>query len=95
MLTNKQFEELNHAALEAIAAAFPAALPLASVRRRIKDLVVIDFDYEDRDLVSSIAFLGGLRLVKETTDGFGTSKFYAATSEGVLAQRRGSFNANP
>ncbi len=87
-LTTDQKEDLRHAVRAALAIRHPAALaPRQLVRLVKKDL---DFLFEEADVIAALEFLRGLSPVETdfTADPLGTTKYWSATSAGVLAHER-------
>lgn len=86
MLTSEQIEDLNHAVLEYIAAIFPSAVPVRQVHRKV--IKEIGFDLQQPDVERSLEFLKGLKFTEFKFDDLGSSRFWSATSEGVLHYER-------
>lgn len=89
MIDNAQKEELRRAVLEVLATREGNALNLAGIRRRIEQGQMVDFKFIDEVLNAALVFLEGLKLVSLQHDGLGATKYWQATSNGVLAHERG------
>lgn len=90
-MTPTQNQWLRHAAREVLATRPGIALDLSGIARRIRKERLVDFDCTDADIEAALAFLAGLdpAQVKLRPDGLGSTKYYQATSSGVLAFERG------
>ncbi|MDE2101206.1 MAG: hypothetical protein KGL39_28430 [Patescibacteria group bacterium] len=88
-LTNEQKEELRHAALQAAAIRFPAALTARQITRAVKK--ELPFLFEEMDVEAALELLQGFRpaLIEFGQDEMGATKYWRATSEGVLKMERG------
>lgn len=82
-------ERIRRAVLEVLAARHPAAFPIEGIGRRVREDDLLDKRPTAEELESAVAFLQGLELVTSATDDFGSTKYYSATSKGVLAFERG------
>lgn len=80
-LTNQEKEELRHAVLEMLTTRHPAALPPAAIRRHVQRQVAFAFD--DDELNSALAYLGGLGYARNVNDSLGSSQYWIATTAGV------------
>ena len=85
-LTNEQKEDLRHAAREALVLRHPAALSVRQLTKPVKK--ELPFLFEEADLTAALEVLRGLRHAEWTMDELGGTKYWRATSEGVLAQER-------
>lgn len=87
-LSNDQKEELRHATLEEVAARAPAALSPRQIQRAVKR--ALPFLFEEADVTAALELLKGLPqpLVIDTRDELGGTRYWAATSEGVLFVER-------
>ncbi len=54
----------------------------------------IDFKLQPDDLTKAVAFLEGKEYIKHTVSALGSTRFYQATSAGVLAHERGTLEEN-
>jgi len=88
MLTHEQKEDLRHAALQALAIRAPAALAPRQLLNAVKKEV--DFPFELADLEAALMLLGGFTppLALATADPLGSSRYWSATSAGVLQYER-------
>ena len=87
-LSPDQKEELRHAVLQALVIRAPAALTVRQVTRAAKkDLA---FLFEESDAEGACELLRGLdpALVDFRVDGLGSTKYWRATSAGVLHVER-------
>lgn len=89
MSKNVESEEMRRAVLEVLATRAPAAFPLSGVQRRIALGKLVDGTPSEGELEAALEFLRGLDLVEFKHDGLGSSKYWNATSKGVLAFERG------
>ena len=87
MTRREQNELLRHAVLEVLAVRHPSAITTAAVRRRIS--IELDFEAALEDVEAALEFLRGIKLVGMEQDDLGSTKYWAATSEGVLKYERG------
>jgi hypothetical protein len=90
MLTQPQREELRFAIREQLAAAQTVALTAEMIFRRVGRTRMVDFEFSQRDVEEALTFLVGLAQATETPAPLGATKYYQATSAGVLAHERGS-----
>lgn len=88
-----QKEDLRHVILEIIALRHPTALTNAAILRRASP--ELDFKITGEDTDATLEFLRGLSLARYESDGLGTTKYWQATSAGVLANERGKIPTNP
>jgi hypothetical protein len=79
-------EELRHVTLETLATRFPTAHLASTITRHVRQSVL--FKLTEADVVATLEFLRGQSLASSTMDGLGSSKFWQATSKGVLAYER-------
>lgn len=80
-------ELLRHVVLEILAVRHPAALPVRAIRRQAAR--ELDFEVAEGDVIGQCAFLVGMKFARASADPLGSTNYYAATSEGVLAWERG------
>ena len=87
-LTTEQKEDLRHAVRAALAIRQGAALTPRKIFRVVKK--ELDFLFEESDLIVALEFLRGLSPAETdfATDSLGTTKYWRATSAGVLAHER-------
>jgi hypothetical protein len=85
-LTNEQKEDLRGAALQALAVRHPAALTPRQVFHAVKK--ELPFLFEEGDLAAALELLRGLRLCEWIISEFGGTKYWRATSDGVLHYER-------
>ncbi len=86
---SQEAQELRHAALEVLATRHPTALDLAAIARRIERDRLVDFTFNESQLDSALTFLMGRLYISMTHDGMGATRYWTATSDGVLAYERG------
>jgi hypothetical protein len=84
----QQNEELRRVTLEVLATRFPTALQVPAITRRINDAALLDFQATDDAVIGALEFLRGFQHVAVTMEPLGSTKYYAATSAGVLAWER-------
>ena len=82
ILTNEQKEDLRHAVLEALAVRHPAALAPRQLVRAVKKEV--PFLFEETDVTAACEILRGLLFAEFTLDELGGTKYWRATSNGVI-----------
>lgn len=85
-LTNEQKEELRHAVLEALVLRHPAALSPRQLHRAVKK--ELPFLFEEAEVVGACEILRGLTLAEFTVDELGGTKYWRATSQGVIHHER-------
>lgn len=88
-LDTEQKEELRHAALDALAVRAPAALAPRQVLNAVKK--EIPFHVELHELVAALELLAGVKpepLAEFVTDDLGATRYWRATSAGVLKAER-------
>ena len=85
-LTNEQKEDLRHTVREALVLRHPAALSARQLVKPVKKELA--FLFEEADLTAALELLRGLKHAEWTLDELGGTKYWRATSEGVLAQER-------
>ena len=83
----EQKENLRHAALEVLASRHPAAWSAIAISRELKKL--LGDTPPDDELKSALAFLVDARLLTIVRDELGSTTYFAATKDGVLAVERG------
>lgn len=84
----QQNEELRRVTLEVLAIRFPTTLQVSSIVRRINDAALLDFKATDESVAAALEFLKGLDEVRTRDDPHGSTKYWSATSKGVLAWER-------
>lgn len=87
-LTVEQKEDLRHEVRTALAIRHPAALTPRQLMRMVKK--ELDFLFEEPDVIAALELLRGLSPAETdfTADPLGTTKYWRATSAGVLAHER-------
>ena len=85
-LKNEQKEDLRTAALTALVVRHPAALTPRQLFNAVKK--ELDFLFEESDLVAALEILRGLKFAEWIINEVGSTKYWRATSEGVLHQER-------
>jgi hypothetical protein len=85
-LTNEQKEDLRTEALAALVVRHPAALTPRQLAKPVKK--ELDFLFEESDLVAALEILRGLKFAEWIVNELGGSKYWRATSEGVLKVER-------
>jgi len=85
-LTSEQKEDLRHAVLAALVVRHPAALTPRQLFHAVKK--ELDFLFEETDLVAALELLRGLKFAEWIVNELGGTKYWRATSEGVLHQER-------
>lgn len=86
-MTPEQNEDLRHAVLEIVASRHPTALPVRAIRRHAANEV--GFQIDDAATMAAAEFHVGLGNFTVAPDPLGSSKYYTATPQGVLAFERG------
>ena len=81
-----QFETLRHAVLESLAARSGVALPVRGIRRRLA--TEVDFPVEEADVNGALLFLQDKGLVTSDLDPLGSTLWWRATADGILAVER-------
>lgn len=81
-LTNEQKEDLRHAVLEALAVRHPAALSVPQLARAVKK--VTPYLFEESDVTAALEILKGMLFADFTLDELGSTKYWRATSNGVI-----------
>jgi hypothetical protein len=84
-------EALRHATLAFLAERAACAFPNSTITARIRAARLLDEMPDESDTAEALQFLAGLHLVSITPDALGSTKFYQATSAGVLAHERNTF----
>lgn len=89
----KQKEEIRRAVLETLSSRHPAALLPSGIKRRITehdllDPTVTDSDEFEREIAAALEFLRELGLVAFHVESLGSTKYWQATSAGVLHWER-------
>lgn len=85
-MVNQDKEILRHAVLECLTSRHPVPLTAAGVWRRVRTEMTCPVGTDD--VQGALEVLKGLGLVEETVDALGTSVWWRATSQGVLAVER-------
>lgn len=80
-------EILRHGCLDFLVIRHPAALPVRAIRRGLTREV--SFEVHDNDVEAACQFLVGLGHAQPASDPLGATKYFSATSQGVLARERG------
>lgn len=87
-MSAEQNELLRHAVREFLAVRFPTAhTPRAILRTVARE---VDFPVSETDVIAASEFLAGLNQANKHPDALGSTIYYSATPEGVLAHERGS-----
>ena len=85
-LTTQDAEILRHAVLAALVLRHPAAMTQRAIRAAIaRD---VPFQFEDAALESALEMFRDMQLVKFQHDGFGATKYWTVTADGVLYLER-------
>jgi hypothetical protein len=82
----KDAELLRHAVLECLVLRHPNALPLEGVVRKVNTM--LPFKVATEAVNGALELLAGLGLVRSHEDELGSSKWWTATSQGVLKVER-------
>ncbi|MCE0499445.1 MAG: hypothetical protein LV481_16005 [Methylacidiphilales bacterium] len=88
-------QEMRHAVLEFLAARQAVAFEPEIILERVIRSRVLDFHPEPDELTAALTFLEQFSpepLIACRRDALGSSRFYQATSAGVLAWERGALN---
>lgn len=85
--TATQKEDLRHAVLEFLTTRHPTASPARAIRRTVAREV--DWDVEAPEIEAACEMLQGLGLACFVWGELGNTRFWKATSDGVLAVERG------
>ena len=83
-MTPLQSAELRRTALEVLALRQEHKLDLAGIRRRIVNDKLVDFLFDDPDLLRALTFLISAGFVTPSEDALGSAIYYQATAAGVL-----------
>jgi hypothetical protein len=83
-----QNEELRRACLDVLASRHPTALEPRAIRRRIVQERLVDFEFDDPALDSALEFLAGQKRLECAVSEYGSTKYWRATAEGMLAFER-------
>lgn len=92
---SRRAEELRRAALDFLAVRQAVAFESAIILERIIRSRALDFQPEPDEFAAALAFLENFSpepLIKFKSGLLGSSRFYQATSAGVLAFERGALN---
>jgi len=89
-LNPREMEELRHAVLRYLAMRFPLAFGADAIALHLRHRQEVDFTFTDADAGQACAMLAGLSpaLTRADHDRLGSTLYYQATSEGVLAWER-------
>lgn len=89
-LSPRQMEELRHAILRYLAMRFPLAFGTDAIALHLRSRQEVDFEFAPAHAAQACAMLAGLSpaLVRGEPDRLGSTMYYQATSEGVLAWER-------
>jgi len=87
-LTDSEREELRHVVLEILAVRHPAALPVHSVARHARTAMGIEIP--ESDVTAACELLRGFAFADFSMDELGATKYWRATSAGVLKYERRS-----
>lgn len=79
-------ELLRYAVLECLTSRHPAAVSEAGVERRVR--LELDFRVAPEEVASALEVLRGEGLIGVTVDALGSTKWWVATSQGVLRVER-------
>lgn len=85
-MTADQKEELRHIVLGILVDRHPTALSIKQVFHRAA--MEVDFDISGEEVGAALEFQRGLNNVALVPDDFGSTKYYSATSHGVLVHER-------
>lgn len=89
-LTAQQKEELRIAILAYLAARHPIAFGQEAIRKTILRRQLVDFQFDSDAAESALSLLLDMKMITPQTEALGTTKYYAASSAGLLdAERRG------
>jgi hypothetical protein len=89
-LTPQQREELRIAILAYLAARHPLAFHREAIRDSMLRRQLVDFLFDNDAAESALSLLLDMKLITPQTEALGTTKYYAASSAGLLeAERRG------
>jgi hypothetical protein len=89
-LSAEQSEYLRHAVLTYLAARFPLRFSAQAIATHLHNRQLVDFPVTDADVAASAELLCGVApaLVSREHDPLGSTIYYGATSDGVLAWER-------
>jgi hypothetical protein len=85
-MTNQEKEFLREATIEVLVASRMLPRPVPAIRRNVQRELA--FDFTEADQVEALEFLRGRGLVDFQWDSLGSTKWWAATSEGMLHVER-------
>ena len=85
-LTPQQNEELRHEVLNVLAQRHPTALSTKQIHHRAA--MEVDFAISEASANAALEFQRGLHHVSLVPDTFGSTKYWTATSAGVLIWER-------
>jgi hypothetical protein len=83
-------EAIRLAVLGFLAPRQAVAIDLETLVHRVNRSGLMDFVAVDQEIVSAVAFLLNLKFIEERRAMLGSSRFFQATSAGVLAFERGT-----
>jgi hypothetical protein len=92
-LSPREREEARWAVLRFLAERQAVALPADVLAQRINRTLLLDVSLTPALVEELALFLEGMGLVEVRVDGLGSTKFYQATSAGVLAIERGALES--
>lgn len=84
----KRREIIRHETLGFLAERQSLAHAVETITRRLNQERVVDGKISDEEVLSALTLLEGMKLVRVERDPLGSSHYYTATSEGVLAHER-------
>lgn len=84
--TPEQNQELRHEVLNVLAQRHPTALSTKQIHHRAA--MSVDFAISEESVHAALEFQKGLNHVSLVPDAFGSTKYWTATSAGVLAWER-------
>lgn len=88
-LSQPQREDLRYAVREQLVAAATVALNADMILRRVARARVVDFPIEPTDIAAALSFLVSLGQISSAPDELGSTPYYQATAQGILAHERG------
>jgi len=90
MLTPQNAEALRKAVLHCLAIRTPTALPMAAIRSRLVGDREVDFQFGTDHLSAALEFLRSKKYVSFALDDLGSTGYWLATADGILADERGT-----
>lgn len=90
-MSAQEHQDLRLAVREVIAARYPTAMAVASIRRRVEQDQMLDFKITDEGVMSALAYLAELNpaQAEKSLASLGATDFWKATAAGVRAWERG------